>query len=662
MHPRALSLSVLSLAALLLQCVCLAQVNEHVAAGKIKVAKASWWGFDPVESTTALQAAIDSGAEKLIVENMGKPWIVDRMTLASNQEIVFEPGVEVLAKKGAFKGKTDALFRADLKENITLRGYDATLRMQQADYDGPEYDKAEWRHVLTFRSCTNIKVYGLTLTESGGDGIYLGTAKAGVTNKNVHIKDVICDKNYRQGISVITAENLLIENTILRETNGTAPRAGIDFEPNRPGERLVNCVMRDCTSENNGGYGYVLYLPPMTAESEPVSVRIENCTSTGDACGAGVVTGNEEGRAVRGSIEFIDCIFADSRSSGITVGNKPVNGCAIRFENCAVLNTGAEAPLVPPVLLSSRQGASESIGGIEFKDCVIRDSLDRNPIDYVDMAGGVPLKDITGNLTLEGKGEPTKVTLTKELLAKWMPIIALRDIPRVKIKGVQFAPILQNIPAEACAPSRVRLRRGSLFILHATEGDEVSLRFAHQQVAKYSGKTIPVLITGPSGEEVAKGSLPFKEETDVTFTAPETGSYRISVNAGGNYIQLLAASNPVNIAGQGMPIGLYAFVGELYFAVPAGTTSFGVRVAGEGMGESVKAALIDSSGKVVEEADNITRTHQFEVDLPEPSPGSGWSLRFSRASQIMMEDYSVDLRGVPPLLAPSRQALMRPVK
>ena len=69
---------------------------------------------------------------------------------------------------------------------------------------------AEWRMVLEICSCTNVTISGMTLAESGGDGIYLGTAGGDKPCKNVVIKDVICDRNYRQGISVINAENLLI--------------------------------------------------------------------------------------------------------------------------------------------------------------------------------------------------------------------------------------------------------------------------------------------------------------------------------------------------------------------------------------------------------------------------------------------------------------------
>ncbi|HPO38138.1 MAG TPA: hypothetical protein PL176_09030, partial [Kiritimatiellia bacterium] len=60
----------------------------RVMDGTLKEARASWWGFDPQESTAALQAAIRSRVPRLIVDNMGAPWITDRLTGVSDQEIV----------------------------------------------------------------------------------------------------------------------------------------------------------------------------------------------------------------------------------------------------------------------------------------------------------------------------------------------------------------------------------------------------------------------------------------------------------------------------------------------------------------------------------------------------------------------------------------------
>ena len=106
---------------------------------------------------------------------------------------------------------------------------------------------------------------------------------------------------------MISAENLLIENTVMRDTAGTPPAAGIDFEPNHAGERLKNCVMRNCLTENNHGDGYEFYLPNLTAASEPVAIRLENCRSRGDRSALRVITGNAEADAVRGTMTVAAC-------------------------------------------------------------------------------------------------------------------------------------------------------------------------------------------------------------------------------------------------------------------------------------------------------------------------------------------------------------------
>ena len=222
-------------------CACCGQAGEtsgpfrseqrvaDVLAGKIEVANAAWWGFDEKDSTAALQGAINSGAKTVIVPYVGKKWIVKPIDLVSNQEIVFAPGVIVAAKKGEFKGDHDSLFRAAQKENITLRGYGARWQMRKEDYRDPNhYIRAEWRMGLMCLSSKDIEVLGLTIAETGGDGIYLGSSAAefiGIPayNRNIVIKDCIFENNYRQGISVIGAKNLVIENCVFRNTSGTPP-------------------------------------------------------------------------------------------------------------------------------------------------------------------------------------------------------------------------------------------------------------------------------------------------------------------------------------------------------------------------------------------------------------------------------------------------------
>lgn len=633
-----------------------------VVAGRVAEARASWWGFDAEDATASLQAAIDSKVPKLIVDNLGKPWVVEPIRLVSDQEIVFEDGVEVLAKAGSFKGPNDSLLRADNCRNITLRGTNATLRMRRADYDDPaQYRRAEWRHSLSLRSCSNIKVYGLTLLESGGDGIYLGTATPRVTNKEIHIKDVTCDRNYRQGISVITAENLLIEDTILRGTAGTAPQAGIDFEPNHPEERLVNCVMRNCRSEGNAGCGFSFYLTPMRFISEPISVRLENCVATGNRGAALSLTTDGSGDlSVDGTIAVSQSVFTSDGAPVLAV-SKPANRSQLVLTDCQLVATGTDPNDAAPVVVSSGQHADEGVGGIEFVRCLIRDALLRNPIACVDRSGGTPVQGLVGSLDLEQAGKPSQLTLSPELLAQWFPVNAMKQYARRSLEGLTLRPAAPGAAAESYAFGHAVVRVAATYLLYAAAGDTVALGASFTQVGDYQADGAPITVSAPDGTVVLEAKAAFQADTTVTFTAPVTGVYRIVVQPRQNRLAFGSSTHPLCLLQKGsVPIRLIHSAGRFYFWIPKGTREFGIRVAGEGLGEAIRATLLDAEGNVLQEVDNAVASHQFDVALPEPSPGAVGCLKLDKPGTIAWEDHYVDLRGVLPLLAPSPEALIIP--
>ena len=641
--------------------LAMAEVNQEmidrVAAGELTEAKASWWGFDEADSTEALQAAIDSGVPKLIVENMGKPWIVRPMNLASNQEIVFEDGCEVLAKRGEFHAIGASLFRGRRVENLTLRGEGATWRMWREDYANLElYEKAEWRHCLNMGGCTNVQIIGLTLTESGGDGIYLGSGCRDIT-----IRGVTSDANYRQGISVIAAENLLIEDCVLSNTKGTPPEAGIDFEPNRPTDRLVNVVMRNCLSTGNATSGYVVAIPSLNAESEPVSIRFEDCRSIDDGVMAAWTssTGTLEGTP-EGKVEFVRCTFEGCRYAGLTLA-APAERDFFRLDGCEVLDCAQEMPMVSPIMFANRLGSDAPTGGALFKDVLVRDARERPPIGYDDQ-GGVALSNVRGTLLVERDGVRTPVELTADQLAAWAPTVEIAEIPRLGIEGLDLQPRAADAPV---TPQEARwpiIRGGANYVLYAEAGDEVSFGVDYMQVGKYRGEPMPVTVRSAAGEEVHSATAAFQEVTTVAFVAPETGLYHVAFNPGTNRCRLVNASNPMAVVIGDHPLKLILSPGRFAFHVPAGTDMFGVRVAGQGAGEAIRATLIDPHGEVFGEVDNQFKMHQFEVQGPRASEGGEWTLQLGAPSDTTWEDHSLDLRGVPALLVPAGAPLLVPVQ
>ncbi|NOY81307.1 MAG: right-handed parallel beta-helix repeat-containing protein [Kiritimatiellaeota bacterium] len=635
-----------------------------VERGELKEARASWWGFDPADSTAALQAAIDSGAPKLIVDNVGQTWITRPLFAASNQEIVFEKGVVVEAKKGEFKGGNDSLLTVRERENVTLIGYGAVLRMRRADYDDPkQYKKAEWRMVLNILSSKNIKVYGLTLALSGGDGIYLGVSKRGVTNRNIHIKDVICDRNYRQGISVISARDLLIENTVMRDTRGTPPMAGIDFEPNHAGEELVNCVMRNCVSENNAGYGYVLYVPTLRAESAPLSIRLENCISRGNSSDFGLSTGNSEADAVGGSVEVVKCRFERSRGVSISIRNKPVAGARVRFQDCVIDTPAAEKPELPPISITASARCRRAVGGVKFGRLRVIDPVERPVFDYYAWFSPGGVKTITGLITIQRKGVETAYRLPEDWLKEHPEAQSIKPIPPLSLKGMALAPAAGGAAAAAKAGGApFFLRQAGTLAFYAKAGDEVSFTLEHAQVGNYSGKTLRIEAIAPSGKKVPVGQLPFKTRKELRFRAPATGVYLLPIKAGANRVGLVASSKPMAVSGVDGPIHFIGPAGEFYFLVPAGTRKFGLIFYGEGRGEAVKATVYNAAGKQVWQKDRITLPIMYASETEPPASDQVWRVRLERPTGITCEDNYVDMRGVPPFLARDPRGLLKPRK
>lgn len=410
------------------------QAVEEVKSGVRTTANAAWWGFDAVDATERLQAALDSGAKSLLIPNMGEPWIVRPLTLRGDMEIMFEPGTLVLAKKDEFLGGGDSLFRATDVDNLVIRGYGATLRMRKKDYQNPPYKKAEWRMGISINGCKNVLIEGLRIESSGGDGVYIAGGSRFPWSEDVTVRNVVCDDHHRQGISVISAVNLLIENCLLANTLGTAPTAGIDLEPDGKDERLVNCVIRNCVMESNAGHGILVYMRQLTRESEPVSVRFENClvrmghtagqtmehfTDIDMEAGAGMVVGAAKDDGPKGLVEFINCSSENTGKEGAKVFDMAADGVRVRFVNCSWRTPWVSASRTywgtrTPVRLELRRPElTTSAGNVEFVDCHVFDRVVRPVINYDEPnAGEYGIRNVSGRITLHGPaGAPATMKL-----------------------------------------------------------------------------------------------------------------------------------------------------------------------------------------------------------------------------------------------------------
>lgn len=615
-------------------------------------------GFNPANATKALQAALDSGADKVIVPDVGQPWVVTPIQLRSNQTVVFKPGVVILAKKGKFHGLNDSLFTARDVKNIKIIGPGATWRMHKKDYANlKKYKKSEWRMGLEIRGASDITIKGLTIEKTGGDGIYIGTGKRNYS-KNITIQNVKLLDNYRQGISVISVDGLLMENVIMADTSGTGPAAGIDFEPNSATNRLSNIVMRNCTTQNNAGGGYQLYLVQLDPTSEPVSIKIENSKSLKDiANGVSITTLNSASKSPKGKITFTNCTFQSSKSSAIEI-SKPADQLPVIFKNCTIYHPASSNPTLTPIQISSRRGANAPVGGVKFDNVTLIDALVRAPIGYLAHSANSAIKNITGTLIVTNPKGTRRYKLSPALLKKWNPASNFKAVPFINLKDVQWSSSANSKFAKSLGLKEIQVRKTARYGLYAHQGDKVQVDIRYGRIGNYGGTNMAVAITGPKGKKVHSAKVPFRKTASVSFTAPETGLYQIKARPGLNYAFTGQSTNPIGIITSQKGVMLHKAAGTYYFWVPQGTKQFAVRGTGDG-NEGFRMVLCRSDGSVVQDIDNIAGLKQITVKPQPNQTGKIWQLKIKPSSKLYFGDQAVQLLGVPPLLSVNREAVIQ---
>lgn len=634
---------------------------EKIAAvqkGELREARASWWGFDPEDSTAALTAAIASRVPRLIVDRMPSPWITGKtLNLVSNQEIVFEEGTELLAKAGEFKGPGDVLVCLRDIENVTLRGLGngATLRMRKADYHTDAYQKAEWRHALSILSSRNIQVLNLKLAESGGDGIYLGVCKKGSYPTDIVIKDCVCDGNNRQGISVIAGINVLVENTKLINTKGTPPEAGIDFEPNKADEPIRNFVMRNCHSENNAGGGYVHYLPNMKTPAGPLEITFEKCFSRNDKHSAFVLhVANGEGATLPGKVVLRDCVFENCEDPVRFTGLSST-GFMTELDNVTLRNVASGKEKQSPLTLNLEVRDQETFGNMRFHNVTVYDDIDRPVLSFTN--GGIGsggMDAIEGSITRIANGKTSTTTYTSEWARKTYPPRVFRKVPQVEMANFALRPPQSDASARAAAKlSELIIRHQGNYLLSATKGEEITFSASFLQLGRYEAKDAAVTLIAPSGKSTELSPIPFKQTMSYRVVAEETGLYKLEIAAGANLSCLRSCNCPVAIESGSSAASLCTGTGDFYVNVPVGTELFSLFFWGDGQ-EGLHATVFSHDGAELWQQDDISGIRQFVCEGKVARRGGVFRVRIEKPTTLpTIEDYGIRITGIPPYLSPS---------
>lgn len=159
--------------------------------------------------------------------------------------------------------KSYSIINVKGKKNVTVQGGKIVGDVGFHTYI--EDSSSEWGMGINIDESENVTIEDLYITRCTGDGIYISGGyepSVGIYNhasRNVAIRNVICDTNRRQGLSVIHVDGLTVRDCSFINTGQvefTAPGSGIDVEPNVSNGRNMsvrNLIIDNCTIAKNKG-------------------------------------------------------------------------------------------------------------------------------------------------------------------------------------------------------------------------------------------------------------------------------------------------------------------------------------------------------------------------------------------------------------------------
>ena len=621
-----------------------------VAAGELGYARVSWFGYDEEDSTRFLQAALDSRARRVIIDRLDEgPWTATPLKIGSEKDVVFEDGAVLLAKKGAFRAATATMLNIVRATNVTIRGR-GTIRMRKADYMKEPYSRAEWRHGISAMGVVNLTIDGLTVEETGGDGLYVASDRVEHQPcRNVTVRNCTFARNGRQGISVISVDGFLVENSVMRDTLGMPPQAGIDFEPNSPAEVLKNCVLKNCSFDNNAGSGVEIYLATLKASSQPIDIRLENCRMNGNRTSFVYSLGSassaypyDDGRVVLDGCEMVR-----ARNRAVSVRRHKYATGETVFRNCRIVDACTVAATNAEVVVgvSGMDGAGPD--GIRFENLKIRQPHARK---WLEIRGeseyiGMPTV-ISGEVEVESPAGRVKEVFDAARYAVEFPYKPAKPLPKhvgfdaasAKVHGGRSGEIVRFDPI--C----VRGAASSAFVFYADAAREVCFVVLQRRIGRRSPTRSPLSVRALGGRtRLAAFAIPGFGEHEFVFKAPKAGFYSIDVATAGNGIAMVGADVPVALDARQDAVRLVGAIGNVYVYVPADTEVS--LFASGGRNEYCGLKVRDADGNEVYSNEEISKP--VRVPLPAERAARMRKIELVKPGGHVCEDMTFGISGVP---------------
>ena len=582
---------------------------REAALDKGRHVHAKDFGWNKDDATKALQAAFDSDASVVIVDNMGSPWEAEPLHIPSNKKVVLRKGAVIEAKKDAYIQAAPLISLKGSTHVFIVGEGDNVLRMRKSDYTSnkelyPKFN--DDRHGIVLSGSHFICLRNLMVASTGGDGLCMSGSSS-----DLRADHVVFEDNYRQGVTLgAGAEKVYFTNCEFNHTWGAEPMAGIDFEPWTEHYHINDVYIEDCKFIGNRIYGIVIANSSYT----PFTFFIKNCVFEGNKHSSLSIL-NRPGVPTLTKLILEDCQFLQPRCNHPIDFIRTIIG-NMTFKNCVIRETagGERIGTVNPISVSLQEGMdSYFVGKTVFDNLRIEGYKGVDAFGFYDQSGGknaMPLDAFSGTIDFNGE----KIDLAKNIADRKLNVKPPAFV-KAEVDCAKLTPPPLDTPVDATIPSPHGTDVGLLY--YAKKGRPLHFGFFNRITTwtQYS-KDRRIRILRPDGRLDYTDNMSYTNDfTSFTYQAPLDGFYKIFVGGTGFWVP-----GDDGIGGYAYyPLadsGFYrvwrgSFTG--FFEVPAGLKEIILQTNGAEVFE-----VADADGDVVVSADATKGIKTWTIPVSKP--------------------------------------------
>lgn len=237
------------------------------------------------------------------------PIQISNLTLKSNSVLEFDINGSLIIKPTYSSFYAGLLI--DQVDNVKI--YNLNIKGDRIKHLGKG---GEHGFGVEIKNATNVIIDGFTISECWGDGIIIDDRpeKKRRTN-NITVTNGVLDFNRRDGISVISGDNITLSNLSIYNTMGTNPMAGIMIEPNHSANTLGKIVINNVVFDNNViglGLNFDNYFDG--GVSKPIDLIVSKVNIKNSSVAVNAVSNRTEKhlKKISGSIKMINVSYKNN--------------------------------------------------------------------------------------------------------------------------------------------------------------------------------------------------------------------------------------------------------------------------------------------------------------------------------------------------------------